>query len=217
MICARGALFAAGPMVSRVRPVGIIGAVGSRCLRSRGYPKKAGVRPVAERELRTRRRLFWRKHLSRWRPRAAAAGITSGVRYPLNGHGAGGRPSGASGARAFTACRPPRGSPGYAHDQNIAWHRPLDLGSLASLRARARSPGGGPTPFAELLGSCHGPWPDADHSSARATLARLKGQRHRRPPRELPSPIGALQGVPLFPRSSPSFALRPKSRTANHQ
>jgi hypothetical protein len=161
-------------MVSRVRPVGIIGAVGCRCSRSRDYPRKAGERPVAARELRTRRRPIWRKQLSRSRPRAAAAGLPSSARYPLHGQVAGGRPSGAGRARAFTACRPVSGRYGHAHEQNLARHRPLDLGGLAFLRARARSPGGGLTLFTELLGSCHSPWPDADHGSARATLAHLK-------------------------------------------
>jgi len=59
MICARGALRAGGLTVSRVRRLGTIDAVGSRCLRSRDYRQKAGVRPVAKRGLRTRRRLPW--------------------------------------------------------------------------------------------------------------------------------------------------------------
>jgi hypothetical protein len=70
MICARGALCAGGLTVSRVRPVGIIGAVGSRCLRSRDYRQKAGVRPVAKRGLRTRRRPLPRKYLLWSRPQA---------------------------------------------------------------------------------------------------------------------------------------------------
>jgi hypothetical protein len=174
MICARAALRAGGLTVSRVRPVDTIGAVGFQCLRSRDYPQKAGVRPVAERRLRTRRRLLLRKHLSRSRPRAAAAGLPSSARYLRHWHGAGGRTSGAGGARAFTVCRPLSGSYGHAHEQNVARHRPLDLRGLAFLRARARGPGGGPTPFAEPLGSCNSPWADAHRGSARTALAHLK-------------------------------------------
>ena len=56
----------------------------------------------------------------------------------------------------------------------MARYRPLDLGGLAFLRARARSLGGGPTPIAERLGACHSPCTDANHGSATATLADLK-------------------------------------------
>jgi hypothetical protein len=170
MICARGALCAGGLTVSRVPRVGTIGAVGSRCLRSRDHRRKAGVRPVAVSGLRTRRRLLGRKSPSQSRGHAAAAGLPASARYPSLVQGIGGRPR-ASGARAFQACRPFRR---HAHEQYVAQHRPLDLRALGFLRARARSSGGESTPFAELLGSCHSPWPDAHHGCARATLAHLK-------------------------------------------
>jgi hypothetical protein len=177
MICARGALRAGGRTVSPVRQVGTIGAVGFRCLRSRHYRQRAGVRRGAERELRTRRRLRRTKYLSRSRPHAAAAGRPSSAGYPLPGQGADGRSTGEGGVRAFTACRLLGGSYGHAHEKNMARHRPLDLGGLAFLRARARSPGGGPSPIAERLGACHSPWTDANHGSATATLADLKWGR----------------------------------------
>lgn len=171
MICASGALRGGGLTVSRGRPVGTIDAVDSPCLESRVHPQKVGVRRVAQCGLRTRRPRPGRKHPSRWRPRAAAAGLRSSARLPFHGQGAGGRSSGVGGARACTAWRPLSMSYGHAREQKIARHRALELRSLAFLRARAHRPGAGPTPFAEPLGSRHSSRPDADHGRARATLA----------------------------------------------
>jgi hypothetical protein len=80
MICARRALCAGGLTASRVRRVGTIAAVGSRCLRSRDHRQKVGVRRVAERGLRTRKRLLRRKWLLGSRPHAAAGGLSSSAR-----------------------------------------------------------------------------------------------------------------------------------------
>jgi len=171
MICARGVPRAVGPTVSRVRPVGIIDAVGFRCLRSRDHRQKARVRPAAERELRMPRRLPWKKYPLRSRPQAVAGGPSSSARHPVPGHGDRGR-SRSAGARAFPTSHLLRGSYDYAHEHNIAGHRPLDLGGAAFLRACPRSPGRGPGPFAQLLGVCDSPWPDADHGGARATITQ---------------------------------------------
>jgi hypothetical protein len=199
MICARGALCAAGLTVLRVRRVGTIGAVAFRYLRLRDHRQKVGVRPDAERELRTRRRLLRRKYLSRSRPHAAAAEPPSSALYR---HGAGGGSSGAGGARTGTGWRRYRGSYGHAHEQTMARHRPLGLRGLAFLRARAESPGGQPNSFAELLGSCHSPWTDANHGSATAPLAdhpRAPGPATAR----FTSADRCRPNAPPFPRNSP--------------
>ena len=60
---------------------------------------------------------------------------------------------------------------------NRTW-RDIALWTCAVLLLFALAPealAGKPTPCAERLGPCHGPWTDANHGSPRAKLAHLKG------------------------------------------